>query len=82
MKSKRKEDTTVTDHIGDTHEMVKGYVEEVRMARTEEIRARRLLAFAPLGDNHHNAAACPYCTPRRAALSPSPAQQEPVPKQD
>lgn len=22
------------------------------------------IGFGPLGDNHHNAALCPYCTPR------------------
>lgn len=22
------------------------------------------LRFSPLGDNHHNAAMCPYCTPK------------------
>lgn len=26
------------------------------------------LMFQPLGDNHHNAAACPYCTPRPMRL--------------
>lgn len=25
--------------------------------------------FAPVGDNHHNAEACPYCNPKREALS-------------
>lgn len=31
----------------------------------EELAAAR---FAPLGDNHHNAEACPYCSPKRLAL--------------
>ncbi len=35
--------------------------------RIKELEAERdrlnLLVFAPLGDNHHNAKACPYCNP-------------------
>ena len=30
----------------------------------EEIR------FAPLGDNHHNAAKCPYCNPKMSEANP------------
>lgn len=30
--------------------------------------------FAPIGDNHHNAAACPYCSPKL----PSASQEEPT----
>jgi hypothetical protein len=28
-------------------------------------RVADILRYAPMGDNHHNAAACPYCSPRR-----------------
>ena len=31
-------------------------------ALREEVRRAR---FAPLGDNHHNALACPYCNPKQ-----------------
>jgi hypothetical protein len=30
-------------------------------------RGRRDFQFAPEGDNHHNAAMCPYCSPAAAA---------------
>lgn len=34
----------------------------------EEVRKQRDEArFSPLGDNHHNAAACPYCNPKLEA---------------
>jgi hypothetical protein len=28
-----------------------------------EVERLRLIYYAPTGDNHHNAAMCPYCTP-------------------
>jgi hypothetical protein len=31
-------------------------------------RGRRDFQFAPEGDNHHNAALCPYCSPSPGAL--------------
>lgn len=31
--------------------------------------------FAPLGDNHHNAAACPYCSPRSVIVQRDILQQ-------
>lgn len=30
-------------------------------------RGRRDFQFAPEGDNHHNAALCPYCSPKEVA---------------
>lgn len=30
-----------------------------------ELDRWKALAFAPMGDNHHNALACPYCNPGR-----------------
>jgi hypothetical protein len=32
-------------------------------------RERDEARFSPLGDNHHNAAACPYCTPKTEAAN-------------
>jgi len=29
-----------------------------------EIRRLKAMLFEPLGDNHHNAAMCPYCNPK------------------
>jgi hypothetical protein len=34
-----------------------------------DVEKYKLMAFAPLGDNHHNAAMCPYCSPTYAALN-------------
>ena len=31
-------------------------------------RGRRDFQFAPEGDNHHNAALCPYCSPSADAI--------------
>ena len=40
----------------------------LRPAIEEALKAALpFLRFSPMGDNHHNAAACPYCTPERSA---------------
>lgn len=54
---------------------IAGYGNEIGMlagstlkyiAEVERLQAER---FTPLGDNHHNAALCPYCSPKiRAEL--------------
>ncbi len=43
---------------------------EQRLAALQSEVERQLLEarYSPLGDNHHNAAQCPYCNPKYAAL--------------
>jgi predicted nuclease with TOPRIM domain len=35
-----------------------------------QIERLKLLVYAPLGDNHHNALECPYCQQRAAGTKP------------
>ena len=47
------------DWTDDTHgDSCVDRIEQVVRGVTKELQ------FAPLGDNHHNAAACPHCNPR------------------
>jgi hypothetical protein len=39
------------------------------LAREAIEAALPYLQFSPLGDNHHNAKACPYCSPAAHALT-------------
>lgn len=32
--------------------------------RVDLVALARAVAFCPTGDNHHNAAACPHCSPK------------------
>lgn len=41
--------------------------DDVKIALREALEAALpYMVFSPLGDNHHNAAACPYCVPDQA----------------
>src|SRR4051812_11346970 len=35
--------------------------DDLKIAKRDAQALRKGLDFSPLGDNHHNAAACPYC---------------------
>jgi hypothetical protein len=46
---------------------------EIKALKSDLERAR----YAPLGDNHHNAAACPHCRPKLTA-QPAPSGWQPI----
>jgi hypothetical protein len=50
------------------HEEIERLRAELAATRDDLQRAR----YAPLGDNHHNAAACPMCSPRLASAPSAP----------
>lgn len=41
----------------------------------EALDQRDAARFRPMGDNHHNAVACPYCNPKREVLVPAESVQ-------
>lgn len=55
-----------TDAIGAVLLEMYGYVPNPAIEWKKKIISELVpyLMFAPTGDNHHNAMACPYCSPR------------------
>ena len=45
--------------------------EKAGEAKRALLAAIELERFRPMGDNHHNAEACPYCNPNGWTLQPS-----------
>ena len=42
-------------------ERLEAQVQQLQAERDEAIRGLAIARYAPVGDNHHNAASCPYC---------------------